>query len=253
MLSSSSRSFSQGLSLRLWIGPGGGVGLRLPSFSKNILGLWLNLYIQHYPVTICPWFGVNPSLWFIHLVNLSYGSCSLGLNHASVVSFIDAPPLCCQDGHQGRSLKQVGQLWWQEYSHGSCPSRAWTRPRCRPCRPWCERWPAMTCELRTVHLEWNLSLELFPCHVDCLREIPSANSCIPILSSLVRIFLFQWQHPTFLGSIFSGQLSITFNISTMQISSPLMGCSVHVKHNWKNLPTFSTFSIHSAIFWWRMS
>jgi hypothetical protein len=64
----------------------GGVGLRLPSFSKNILGLWLNLYIQHYPVTICPWFGVNPSLWFIHLVNLSYGSCSLGLNHASVVS-----------------------------------------------------------------------------------------------------------------------------------------------------------------------
>ena len=64
----------------------GGGGLRLPSFCKNILGLWLNLYIQHYPVTICSWFGVNPSLWFIHLVNLSYGSCSLGLNHASVVS-----------------------------------------------------------------------------------------------------------------------------------------------------------------------
>ena len=97
-LSSSSRSFSQGLSLRLWIGPRGR-GLRLLSFSKNIWGLRLNFYIQHYPVTICPWFGVNPFLWFIHLVNLSYGSCSLDLNHASVVSDIfDSCTPCHQDG-----------------------------------------------------------------------------------------------------------------------------------------------------------
>ena len=78
---------------------GGGRGLRLLSFSKNIRGLRLNFYIQHYPVTICPWFGVNPFLWFIHLVNLSYGSCSLDLNHASVVSDIfDSCTPCHQDG-----------------------------------------------------------------------------------------------------------------------------------------------------------
>ena len=98
--------------------------------------------------------------------------------------------------------------------------------------------------------EGHRSLELFPCHVDCLREIPSANSCIPFLSAFARIFLFHWQRSKFLCSIFSGKLSITFNISTIQTSSLLRGYSVHAKHI---CPTFSTFSIHSAIFWWRMS
>ena len=142
----------------------------------------------------------------------------------------------------GRSLKQVDQLWWQEYSHGSCPSRAWTRPRCRPCRPWCERWPARICELRMFHLEERRNCS----HVTLIvfgnsdrRQLHPISFCscsnfaflltdfnifrFKIFRSAVRIFLFFRQGKT----------------------------AMHAQ--WEKRITFSTFSIHSAIFWWRMS
>ena len=89
---------------------------------------------------------------FLHLVNLSYGSCSLDLNHASVVSdmFDSYTPLSSGWPYAADPSNRLVLDYNCEYSHGSCPSHAWTRRRWRPCRPWCERWPAMTCELRIV-------------------------------------------------------------------------------------------------------
>ena len=43
---------------------GGGV-VRFPGFGKNSWDISLIFYIQHYPCwAICPWFRVNPLLWF---------------------------------------------------------------------------------------------------------------------------------------------------------------------------------------------
>ena len=39
--------------------------VRFPGFGKNSWDISLIFYIQHYPCwAICPWFRVNPLLWF---------------------------------------------------------------------------------------------------------------------------------------------------------------------------------------------
>ena len=43
----------------------GGRVVRFPGFGKNSWDISLIFYIQHYPCwAICPWFRVNPLLWF---------------------------------------------------------------------------------------------------------------------------------------------------------------------------------------------
>ena len=62
------------------LNPKGGDIARLPSFNKNHWDLWLNFYIQHYPlITTWQWSSVNPFLTsgqpFLRIMQFRSKSC----------------------------------------------------------------------------------------------------------------------------------------------------------------------------------
>ena len=99
---------------------GGGV-VRFPGFGKNSWDISLIFYIQHYPCwAICPWFRVNPLLWFntsgqpflIRIMQFRSKSCQCCKSHRCTTAVLSGWP-SRQIPQTGWPTLMAGVLTWK--------------------------------------------------------------------------------------------------------------------------------------------